>query len=157
MASQQAKDPQLTYNHSHCQGLVKLVEEIVRFEHASYIDKPIHLVAYDYFGGCLPLAVASCNPAIDLVIHISNPPTSFARSQLQPLFLLLGTMPNGLHSAVPYLSAIMGDLVKMAAVNIESMLPPEQRFERLSGLLPYLSVRRACQLIFFPFSPFVFY
>lgn len=51
----------------------------------------------------------------------------------------------------------LGDLVKMAAINIESMLPPEQRFERLSGLLPYLSVRSACQLIFFPFSPFVSY
>ena len=45
-----------------------------------------------------------------------------------------------------------GDLVKMATVNIESRLPPGQRFERLSrslsGLLPYLSVRSAFQLIF---------
>ncbi|XP_030958006.1 acyltransferase-like protein At1g54570, chloroplastic isoform X2 [Quercus lobata] len=120
------------------EGLVKLVEETVRSEHASSPHKPIYLVG-DNFGGCLALAVASRNPAIDLVLILSNPATSFGRSQLQPLFLLLEAMPDGLHSAVPYLGSIMGDLVKMAAVNIESMLPPEQRFERLSGLLPYLS------------------
>ncbi|XP_065631416.1 phytyl ester synthase 1, chloroplastic [Quercus suber] len=120
------------------EGLVKLVEETVRFEHASSPHKPIYLVG-DNFGGCLALAVASRNPAIDLVLILSNPATSFGRSQLQPLFLLLEAMPDGLHSAVPYFSSIMGDLVKMAAVNIESMLPPEQRFEKLSGLLPYLS------------------
>ncbi|KAF3942900.1 hypothetical protein CMV_030487 [Castanea mollissima] len=120
------------------EGLVKLVEETVRFEHASSPHKPIYLVG-DNFGGCLALAVASRNPAIDLVLILSNPATSFGRSQLQPLFLLLEAMPDGLHSAVPYLSSIVGDLVKMAAANIESMLPPEQRFERLSGLLPYLS------------------
>ncbi|KAL4637360.1 hypothetical protein ACB092_03G071800 [Castanea dentata] len=120
------------------EGLVKLVEETVRFEHASSPHKPIYLVG-DNFGGCLALAVASRNPAIDLVLILSNPATSFGRSQLQPLFLLLEALPDGLHSAVPYLSSIVGDLVKMAAANIESMLPPEQRFERLSGLLPYLS------------------
>ncbi|KAK4596216.1 hypothetical protein RGQ29_014313 [Quercus rubra] len=120
------------------EGLIKLVEETVRFEHASSPHKPIYLVG-DNFGGCLALAVASRNPVIDLVLILSNPATSFGRSQLQPLFLLLEAMPNGLHSAVPYLSSIMGDLVKMAAVNIESVLPPEQRFEKLSGLLPYLS------------------
>jgi hypothetical protein len=41
-----------------------------------------------------------------------------------------------------------GDPVKMAMVNIESRLPPRQRFEQLShgltALLPYLSVRNAC-------------
>ncbi|KAM4108579.1 hypothetical protein ACB094_03G054600 [Castanea mollissima] len=120
------------------EGLVKLVEETVRFEHSSSPHKPIYLVG-DNFGGCLALAVASRNPAIDLVLILSNPATSFGRSQLQPLFLLLEAMPDGLHSAVPYLSSIVGDLVKMAAANIESMLPPEQRLERLSGLLPYLS------------------
>ncbi|KAM4108577.1 hypothetical protein ACB094_03G054500 [Castanea mollissima] len=123
--------------------LVKLVEETVRFEHALSSHKPIYLVG-DCFGGCLALAVASRNPAIDLVLILSNPATSFGRSQLQPLFPILEAMPDGLHSAVPYLlSFIMGDPVKMAAVNIESSFPPGQRFERLSrsltGLLPYLS------------------
>ncbi|KAK4596213.1 hypothetical protein RGQ29_014312 [Quercus rubra] len=125
------------------EGLVKLVEETVRFEHALSPHKPIYLVG-DSFGGCLALAVASRNPAIDLVLILSNPATSFGRSQLQPLFPILEAMPDGLHSAVPYLlSSIMGDPVKMAAVNIESSFPPGQRFERLSrsltGLLPYLS------------------
>ncbi|KAM4119391.1 hypothetical protein ACJW30_03G055000 [Castanea mollissima] len=125
------------------EGLVKLVEETVRFEHALSSHKPIYLVG-DSFGGCLALAVASRNPAIDLVLILSNPATSFGRSQLQPLFPILEAMPDGLHSAVPYLlSFIMGDPVKMAAVNIESSFPPGQRFERLSrsltGLLPYLS------------------
>ncbi|XP_030961396.1 acyltransferase-like protein At1g54570, chloroplastic [Quercus lobata] len=125
------------------EGLVKLVEETVRFEHALSPHKPIYLVG-DSFGGCLALAVASRNPAIDLVLILSNPATSFGRSQLQPLFPVLEAMPDGLHSAVPYLlSSIMGDPVKMAAVNIESSFPPGQRFERLSrnltGLLPYLS------------------
>ncbi|KAL0005711.1 hypothetical protein SO802_013272 [Lithocarpus litseifolius] len=125
------------------EGLVKLVEETVRFEHALSPHKPIYLVG-DSFGGCLALAVASHNPAIDLVLILSNPATSFGRSQLQPLFPILEAMPDGLHSAVPYLlSSIMGDPVKMAAVNIESNFPPGQRFERLShsltGLLPYLS------------------
>ncbi|XP_050274753.1 phytyl ester synthase 1, chloroplastic-like isoform X1 [Quercus robur] len=125
------------------EGLVKLVEETVRFEHSLSPHKPIYLVG-DSFGGCLALAVASRNPAIDLVLILSNPATSFGRSQLQPLFPILEAMPDGLHSAVPYLlSSIMGDPVKMAAVNIESSFPPGQRFERLSrsltGLLPYLS------------------
>ncbi|XP_075658139.1 phytyl ester synthase 1, chloroplastic-like isoform X1 [Castanea sativa] len=125
------------------EGLVKLVEETVRFEHALSPHKPIYLVG-DSFGGCLALAVASRNPAIDLILILSNPATSFGRSQLQPLFPILEAMPDGLHSAVPYLlSSIMGDPVKMAAVNIESSFPPGQRFERLSrsltGLLPYLS------------------
>ncbi|KAM3752894.1 hypothetical protein ACB098_03G051800 [Castanea mollissima] len=125
------------------EGLVKLVEETVRFEHALSPHKPIYLVG-DSFGGCLALAVASRNPAIDLILILSNPATSFGRSQLQPLFPILEAMPDGLHSAVPYLlSSIMGDPVKMAAVNIESRFPPGQRFERLSrsltGLLPYLS------------------
>ncbi|XP_075658729.1 phytyl ester synthase 1, chloroplastic-like [Castanea sativa] len=53
-------------------GLVKLVEETVRFEHALSPHKPIYLVG-DSFGGCLALAVASRNPAIDLVLILSNP------------------------------------------------------------------------------------
>ncbi|XP_062143471.1 phytyl ester synthase 1, chloroplastic isoform X1 [Alnus glutinosa] len=125
------------------EGLVKLVEETVRLEHASSPNKPIYL-AGDSFGGCLALAVASRNPTIDLVLILCNPATSFGRSQLQPLFPILEAMPDGLHSAVPYLlSTIMGDPMKMVTVNIESRLPPGQRFEQLSrgltALLPYLS------------------
>jgi alpha-beta hydrolase superfamily lysophospholipase len=55
-----------------CEGLVKLVEEPVRLEHASSPNKPIYL-AGDSFGGCLALAVASRNPTIDLVLILCNP------------------------------------------------------------------------------------
>ncbi|XP_035538942.1 acyltransferase-like protein At1g54570, chloroplastic [Juglans regia] len=125
------------------EGLVKYVGETVKQEHASSPNKPIYLVG-DSLGGCLALAVASRNPTIDLVIILANPATSFGRSQLQPLFPILEAMPDGLHSAVPYLlSSIMGDPVKMAMVNIESRLPPGKKLEQLSlsltSLLPYLS------------------
>uniref|UniRef100_A0A2N9ITP1 Uncharacterized protein n=1 Tax=Fagus sylvatica TaxID=28930 RepID=A0A2N9ITP1_FAGSY len=96
------------HDRTSFEGLVKLVEETVRFEHASSPHKPIYLVG-DSFGGCLALAVAARNPAIDLVLILSNPATSFGRSQLQPLFPILEAMPDGLHSAVPYLlSSVMG-------------------------------------------------
>ncbi|KAL0552612.1 hypothetical protein IC582_011730 [Cucumis melo] len=125
------------------EGLVKLVEETIRSEHACSPNKPIYLVG-DSFGGCLALAVASRNPKIDLVLILSNPATSFGRSQLQPLFPFLGAMPDVLHETVPYvLSFIMGEPFKMATVNVESKLPPMQRFEKVSqnltALLPNLS------------------
>lgn len=125
------------------EGLVKLVEETIRSEHASSPNKPIYLVG-DSFGGCLALAVASRNPKIDLVLILVNPATSFDRSQLQPLLPLLGAMPDVLHGAVPYfLSFVMGEPLKMATVNVESKLPPMQQLEKVSrnlvALLPYLS------------------
>ncbi|KAB1202776.1 hypothetical protein CJ030_MR8G022184 [Morella rubra] len=133
----------LTEKYLPSERLVKLVEETVRKEHALSPNRPIYLLG-DSFGGCLALAVASRSPSIDLVLLLSNPATSFGRSQLQPLFPILEAMPDGLHSAVPYLlSSIMGDPVKMAMVNVESKLPPGKRFEQLSlsltSLLPYLS------------------
>lgn len=54
------------------EGLVKLVEETIRSEHACSPNKPIYLVG-DSFGGCLALAVASRNPKIDLVLILANP------------------------------------------------------------------------------------
>jgi hypothetical protein len=46
--------------------------------------------------------------------------------------------------------------MKMVTVNIESRLPPGQRFEQLSrgltALLPYLSVRNACINLAFAFN-----
>lgn len=56
----------------HLLGLVKFVEETIRLEHASNPSKPIYLVG-DSFGGCLSLAVAARNPAIDLVLILVNP------------------------------------------------------------------------------------
>lgn len=54
------------------EGLVKLVGEAVKHEHALSPNKPIYLVG-DSFGGCLALAVAARNPAVDLVLILSNP------------------------------------------------------------------------------------
>ncbi|XWS58289.1 hypothetical protein CRYUN_Cryun08bG0021100 [Craigia yunnanensis] len=83
------------------EGLVKLVEETVRLEHASRPNSPIYLVG-DSFGGCLVLAVAARNPNIDLVEILANPATSFGRSQLQPLFSILEAFPDGLQVTIPY-------------------------------------------------------
>uniref|UniRef100_A0A7N2R0I7 Serine aminopeptidase S33 domain-containing protein n=1 Tax=Quercus lobata TaxID=97700 RepID=A0A7N2R0I7_QUELO len=103
------------------EGLVKLIEETVRFEHALSPHKPIYLVG-DSFGGCLALAVASRNPAIDLVLIFSNPATSFGRSHLQPLFPILEAMPARLHSTILYLlgSVMVAVIFGAAAVNLDA-------------------------------------
>ncbi|KAK7849953.1 acyltransferase-like protein [Quercus suber] len=104
--------------------LVKLVEETVRFEHALSPHKPIYLVG-DSFGGCLALAVASRNPAIDLVLYYQiqvSAATIFPILEAMPddsivqfpIFLALSWVPNLSPSSDP---------VKMAAVNIESSFP----------------------------------
>ncbi|XP_042044664.1 acyltransferase-like protein At1g54570, chloroplastic isoform X2 [Salvia splendens] len=123
--------------------LVVWVEETLRAEHSSCPNKPIYLVG-DSFGGCLALAVAARNPDIDLVVILANPATSFGRAQLQPFLPLLEALPNELHSSFPYfLSFVMGDPVKMAAVNIDTAGPPNQYFEQLANnllaMLPRLS------------------
>ncbi|KAF3670874.1 Acyltransferase-like protein, chloroplastic [Capsicum annuum] len=115
--------------------LVKFVERTVRMKHASSPNKPIYLVG-DSFGGCLALAVAAHNPKIDLVLILANPATSFGSTQLQSLLPLLESLPDEFHVTVPYLlSFIMGDPMKMAMVNIDSMLPPGQISQRLSSNL----------------------
>ncbi|KAA8545000.1 hypothetical protein F0562_019783 [Nyssa sinensis] len=131
------------YDRKPFEELVKFIETTVRLEHASSPNKPIYMVG-DSFGGCLALAIAARNPTIDLVVILANPATSFGRSQLQPMLPLLEDLPDGLHATVPYLlSFVMGDPMKMAMVNIESMLPPALVLEKLSGnltaLLPRLS------------------
>ncbi|KOM52922.1 hypothetical protein LR48_Vigan09g158100 [Vigna angularis] len=124
------------------EGLVKLIGEAVKHEHALSPNKPIYLVG-DSFGGCLAFAVAAHNPTVDLVLILCNPATSFGQSQLQPLFPILEALPDELHVAVPFvLSFIMGDSVKMASVNIGNRLPPVQKLEQLAynltALLPCL-------------------
>ncbi|XP_052193640.1 phytyl ester synthase 1, chloroplastic [Diospyros lotus] len=132
------------YDRTPFQDLVKFVEETVKLEHVTSPHKPIYLVG-DSFGGCLALSVAARNPSIDLVVILANPATSFGRTQLQPLFPLLESLPNELHITVPYLlSFVMGDPMKMAMVDVERTLPPavvlEQLSSTLTALLPRLSV-----------------
>ncbi|XP_048133815.1 phytyl ester synthase 1, chloroplastic isoform X1 [Rhodamnia argentea] len=131
------------YDRTPFEDLVTFVAKTVKAEYASSPHKPIYLVG-DSFGGCLALAVAAHNSTIDLVVILVNPATSFGRSQLQPLLPLLEAMPDGLHFTVPYLlSFVMGDPVKMAAVDIDNTLPPRVALEQLSvnltSLLPRLS------------------
>ncbi|XP_019187111.1 PREDICTED: acyltransferase-like protein At1g54570, chloroplastic [Ipomoea nil] len=98
-------------------GLVKLVEQTIRMKHESSPDKPIYLVG-DSFGGCLALAVAARNPTIDLVVILTNPATSFGRSQLQPFFPFLEALPDK-RVAFPHLLYYLGDLTMMPMVNIK--------------------------------------
>ncbi|KAF1893948.1 hypothetical protein Lal_00003863 [Lupinus albus] len=137
------------------EGLVKLVEEAIKLEHALSPNKPIYLVG-ESLGGCLALAVAARNPAIDLVLILVNPGESmnivsgfvefvrvFIRSKLQPLLPILEVMPDELHATISFLLGfIIGDPVKMALVNIGNSLPPTEKVEQLSNnltsLLTYL-------------------
>ncbi|XP_026384275.1 acyltransferase-like protein At1g54570, chloroplastic [Papaver somniferum] len=109
------------------EGLLEIIENAVRIEHASFPNRPVYLVG-DSLGGCLALAVAACNPTIDLVLILSNPSTSFA----------------GLHITFPYLfSIIMGNPIKILTANVENELLPTQTLEQMLGnlnaLLPQIS------------------
>ncbi|KAF8401543.1 hypothetical protein HHK36_012485 [Tetracentron sinense] len=131
------------YDRTSFDGLVEFVENTLRLEHALSPNKPIYMVG-DSLGGCLALAVAARNPTIDLILILSNPATSFDKSQLQLVLPILEALSEGLHIAVPYLlSFIMGDPIKMAMVNVERGLPPAQILEQLSrnltSWLPHLS------------------
>lgn len=51
---------------------MKLVERTVRSENNRFPNRPIYLVG-ESLGACLALAVAACNPDIDLVLILANP------------------------------------------------------------------------------------
>ncbi|CAA6662075.1 unnamed protein product [Spirodela intermedia] len=123
------------YDRTPFEGLLKVVEDTVRNEHARTPNRPIYLIG-DSFGGCLALAVAARNPNIDLVLVLSNP--------VAAVFPILESIPNELHVTVPYLlSFIMGDPVKMAMANLPGGLSPPETLDQLSrnltSLLPSLS------------------
>uniref|UniRef100_A0ACD5UPC0 Uncharacterized protein n=1 Tax=Avena sativa TaxID=4498 RepID=A0ACD5UPC0_AVESA len=125
------------------EGLLQIVEQSIKYEHDLSPNRPIYLVG-DSFGGCLALAVAACNPQIDLVLLLVNPATSFAKTPIQPILPLLEAMPSELHVTVPYLlSFVMADPLKMAMVSIENNLTPAETLQKLSesltSLLPLLS------------------
>ncbi|CAA7023760.1 unnamed protein product [Microthlaspi erraticum] len=126
------------------EGLMKIVEDVLRQEHATRPNKPIYLVG-DSFGGCLALAVAARNRSLDLVLILVNPATSFEKSQLQPLLPILEMVPEELHFTVPYaLSFIMGDPIKMTTIGIDNQLPAGIKMKKLrekltNSMLPLLS------------------
>lgn len=53
-------------------GLLQVVEESVKYEHALSPKRPIYITG-DSFGGCLAISVASRNPKINLVLVLVNP------------------------------------------------------------------------------------
>ncbi|KAH9791699.1 AB hydrolase-1 domain-containing protein [Citrus sinensis] len=93
-------------------GLIKLVEKTVRSEVKRSPNRPIYLVG-ESLGACIALAVASCNPDVDLVLILANPATSFSKSQLQTVLPLLEVIPDHFHLTLRYvLSSLTGDLLK---------------------------------------------
>ncbi|XP_057800472.1 phytyl ester synthase 2, chloroplastic-like [Salvia miltiorrhiza] len=114
--------------------LVKFVESTVKTEHLRVPNRPIYLVG-ESFGACLALAVAACNPEIDLPLILANPATSFGKSLLQPLTLLplSAMMPEKLSSSLPYvLTLLLGNPAKMVAAAMSKHLPLDQVIEVLS-------------------------
>nr|GEX15116.1 diacylglycerol acyltransferase [Tanacetum cinerariifolium] len=86
-------------------------------EHALSPNKPIYLLG-DSFGGALALAVAACNPSIDLVLILANPATAYERSPVHPLVGFMRTLPDELYWTFPYATCfLLGDFIKMSMVN----------------------------------------
>ncbi|KAG6409347.1 hypothetical protein SASPL_127386 [Salvia splendens] len=111
------------------EDLVEFVGAAVEEERASSPNMPVYLVG-DSFGGCLALSVAAAKSAVDIVLILVNPATSFERSQLQPLLPFMDVLPAKL---LPYLlGATCGDPMKMAGVinATKSSDPPSKQLER---------------------------
>ncbi|WOG97107.1 hypothetical protein DCAR_0416446 [Daucus carota subsp. sativus] len=112
--------------------LVKLVEKTVRLENHGSPNRPIYLVG-ESFGGCIALAVASCNPDLDLVLILANPATSFRESQYQPHIPPLKVMPDNLLPGMPYLLSLMTDSPsKLVMATLEKGVLLQQRVGEVS-------------------------
>ncbi|KAH9791695.1 AB hydrolase-1 domain-containing protein [Citrus sinensis] len=117
-------------------GLIKLVEKTVRSEVKRSPNRPIYLVG-ESLGACIALAVASCNPDVDLVLILANPggiflcrsyygigfpyflkvldpgKSNIIKSQLQTVLPLLEVIPDHFHLTLRYvLSSLTGILVR---------------------------------------------
>ncbi|CAM6030464.1 unnamed protein product [Sphagnum balticum] len=109
-------------------GLVKLVEDTVIEETKRRPQSPIYLVG-DSLGAVLALAVAARNPELDLVLILSNPATSFDRSQLQLLFpFLQNTLPSALSTVAPLLLSFTLGTVFATTPPLSHTHPPMKRF-----------------------------
>ncbi|GLT45366.1 hypothetical protein SLA2020_192010 [Shorea laevis] len=105
-------------------GLVQLVESTVRSEYSRSPNRPIYLVG-ESLGGCLALAVSNRNPDIDLLLILSNPATSFGKSQLKPLLPLLQSIPDEffLLARNSMLTLTTGDHLRMLMDNVVKGIP----------------------------------
>ncbi|CAK9204037.1 unnamed protein product [Sphagnum troendelagicum] len=123
------------HNRTPFTGLVKLVEDTVIEETKRRPQSPIYLVG-DSLGAVLALAVAARNPELDLVLILSNPATSFDRSQLQLLFPFLQntlpSLPSTLSTVAPLLlSFTLGDPLKFAQGRVNNNASILQKAEQL--------------------------
>ncbi|XP_042501769.1 acyltransferase-like protein At3g26840, chloroplastic isoform X5 [Macadamia integrifolia] len=115
--------------------LVQLIEKTVKSEHSRSPNRPIYLVG-ESLGACLALAVAALNSDIDLTLILSNPATSFRRSQLQTLTTLLEVMPEQLPFSLPYNTKLFeGDPLRMMMASVGKGLPFQQTVGELSESL----------------------
>ncbi|GMI67114.1 hypothetical protein like AT5G41120 [Hibiscus trionum] len=124
--------------------LVKLVETTIRSENFRSPNRPIYLAA-ECLGACLALSVAARNPNLDLVLVLSNPATSFSKSQWQTLIPLLDIMPDQFPLNLPYmLSLPTGNPLRMLMDNVmkRGLLPQtiEDLSQNLATMLTYLPV-----------------
>ncbi|XP_020522953.1 acyltransferase-like protein At1g54570, chloroplastic isoform X1 [Amborella trichopoda] len=101
------------------EGLVKIVEMMIKSENSCFTKRPIFLVG-DSLGGCVALAVAARNSKADLTLILANPASCFCRSQLKYLLPFLDAMPDHVLDLIPYLKSLnIGDPVGMAMKNVE--------------------------------------
>ncbi|PKA55273.1 Acyltransferase-like protein [Apostasia shenzhenica] len=122
------------------EGLVEIVERTVRTENYVLPNSPIYLVG-ECLGACIALAVVARNPDIDFVLILSNPATSFSKSQLQYLSSFLDMVPEPLHVSVQYFfDALSGNTLRTSVASVEDVLPLQLGFSEIfSNSLAFLS------------------
>ncbi|KAM3296142.1 hypothetical protein ACQJBY_038470 [Aegilops geniculata] len=125
------------------EGLLKIVEEYVKYESALSPSRPIYIVG-DSFGGCLAISVAARNPEIDLVLTLVNPATSSAKTSWQTVLPLLETMPSNLPVVQPHLIRyLIGNPLNVAMVSVQNGLSPQETLQEfsnsLTSMLPLVS------------------
>ncbi|CAH8258874.1 unnamed protein product [Arabidopsis lyrata] len=103
-------------NRTSFTDLVAMVERTVKSENQRSPRKPIYLVG-ESLGACIALAVAACNPEIDLLLILSNPATSYGNSLLQHLAPLVKALPDQFDLAFPSVLSLIpgGPLKRMVA------------------------------------------
>ncbi|XP_020113974.1 acyltransferase-like protein At1g54570, chloroplastic isoform X3 [Ananas comosus] len=129
------------------EGLVKIVEQTIKYEHAVSPKRPIYIVG-ESFGGCLALAVAARNPTIDLILILVNPGSNFiSEKQSATSSPCCGgfTKQSSLYSTLftelrngCIMHIELGNPLKMAMVSVADDLPPQQTLEQLQYSLPSL-------------------
>uniref|UniRef100_A0ACD5UV07 Uncharacterized protein n=1 Tax=Avena sativa TaxID=4498 RepID=A0ACD5UV07_AVESA len=112
-------------------GLLQVVDELIKYEHALSPKRPIFVIG-DSLGGCLAISVAARNPKTDLVLILINPATSFMKTPLQTILPLLELMPSNLSVAHPHLLRyLIGEPLRMAMVSIQNDLSLQEALQKL--------------------------